>query len=69
MIYTVNHALEGFTLKITDSPNMICMVYHATVDLLYSENYWLSKYGYYGQPCGGGFMVRIIDYPNVDNGW
>ena len=66
----------GFTVKITDSPNMVCTVNHATEDLqwrllilqiwvvrstmprrIYSEDYWFSKYGLFGQPCYGGFTA------------
>jgi len=31
----------------------------------YSEDYWFSKYGLYGQPCHGGFTVKITDSSNM----
>jgi len=32
---------------------------------IYSEDYWFSKYGLYGQPYHRGFTVKITGSPNM----
>jgi len=63
IVCAVNHATEDLLWRL-----LILQIWFVRSTMprrIYSKDYWFSKYGLYGQPCHGGFTVKITDIPNM----
>jgi len=63
LLRVINHAMEDLQQRL-----LVLQIWFVRSTMpwrIYGEDYWFSKYGLYGQPCHGGFTVKITDSSNM----
>ena len=59
MLRAINHATEDLQRRLQIF--QIWFLRSTMPRKIYNEDYWFSKYGFYGQPCHRGFTAKITD--------